>query len=202
MLITLLSCAEEISPNDDVDLDPIGQEDPIDDPGDEPGEDPGPAGVPAGDLDDPVVPVDDEPAWDGSAPDGPAGMEVAAVVSCTLFREPVEVTFVKTNDPWLWDVEVGPEGSFRVPELAPCYPQVGGSMPVMLWDPEPRITILSDGMVHTLDQTMRADFWEGGALPMEGSSYECDEALAQLGLAWPLPLTMTVLGPVEAEDAE
>jgi hypothetical protein len=200
MLITLLACAEELSPNDDLDVDPIDSEDPIDDPGEQPGgEEPDPQGVP---VDQPEAPVDDEPNWDGSAPDGPAGMEIVAIVSCTLFREPVELTFVKTTDPWLWDVEMGPEGSLRVPELAPCYPLVGGDMPVMLWDPEPRITILSDGMVHTLDQTMRPDFWEGGVLPMEGSSYECDDTLAQLGLSWPLPLTMTVLGPVEEQDEE
>ncbi len=192
MLITLIACVEAVSPDDDG-LDPIDPTDPT-----APTDLPAPDAEPPtpGPVDPPDEPVD-EPDWDGSAPEGPEGMEVDAIVSCALFREPVEVTFVKTNDPWLWDVALGPGGTFRVPELAPCYPLEGGDMPIMLWDPEPRITILSDGMVHTLDQTMRVDFWEGGALPMEGSSYECDQALLQLGLEWPLPLTMTVLGPVE-----
>jgi len=197
MLITLLACTEGFSPDHDGGLDPIDVEDPGDLPDGTDGTGSEPTGEP---VDQPDVPVDTVPDWDGSAPEGPAGMTVDAVVSCTLFREPVEVTFVKTDDPWLWEVELAPEGSFRVEELAPCYPLDGGDLPVMLWDPEPRITILSDGMVHTLDQTMRPDFWEGGVLPMEGSSYACDEALARLELTWPLPLTMTVLDDEEQDE--
>lgn len=188
-------------PDTDVGIDPNDHDFPLD-----PGDDTEPTGNQPPDLKPGVEVLPEEPdtepvpEWDGSAPEGPEGMEVYAVVSCTLFRDPVEVTFIKTNDPWLWDVVLQAEGSLRVPELEPCYPGEGGDMPIMLWDPEPRITILSDGMVHTLEQTMRTDFWEGSVLPMEGSSYACDEALLQLGLTWPLPLTMTVLGPEDEEE--
>lgn len=201
MLITLFACVEAMDPGGDAGLDPIGSEDP----GDPVGE-PEPPTDDGIDVDDPEVvvppeePVDDDPDWDGEPPEGPEGTEVYAVVSCTLFREPVDVTFVKTNDPWLWKVELGPEGSLRVPELAPCYPLEESDPPVALWDPAPRITIVSDGMVHTLEQTMRPDFWSGGLLPMEGSSEECDLALAELGLGWPLPLTMTVLDEAPEEE--
>lgn len=191
MLITLLACAEPgtfdpVAGNDSVD--PFDTNVPTD-----------PAAPPAGDpeppdtTDTPVEPVDNTPDWDGSAPEGPQGTEVTAIIACSLFLEPLEVVFVKTSDAWLWDIEMG-EGGLRIPGLEPCYPADGdGENPVALWDPAPRITIISSGMVHTLEQTMRSDFWAGTLLPVEESSAGCDAVLLDNDLEWPLDLTMTII---------
>ena len=191
MLITLMACVDP-SPSD-----PGGIDDPIDvtdpsgtiDPGTEPTEptDETPGGVTE-------TPSDNIPDWDGSAPEGPEGMEVHAVISCSLFLEPLAITFVRTEDDWLWEVTLDDGGGMRVPGLQPCYPADGGEMPVLVWDEAPVITIISDGMVHTLEQTMRNDFWAGTVAPIAESTAECDMALDVLGLSWPVDITMTILG--------
>jgi hypothetical protein len=194
MLITLMAVAC-VDPGP---LEPGDTNDPIDpiDPGQTTngGVDPG------GTTSDPTTdetetPPDQVPDWDGSAPEGPPGMELHAVFSCSLFVDPVEVTFVRTDDDWLWEIVPENGGGVHVPGLQPCYPADGGEMPVLLWDEAPLMTIISEGMIHTLEQTMRPDFWAGTVLPIDESSEQCDEALAALGLAWPVPLTMTMLGP-------
>jgi hypothetical protein len=194
MLIMLMACVDP-SPSDPggiddpIDVtDPIGTIDPGDDPVDTPDETPDET---PGTVTE--TPVDDIPDWDGSAPDGPEGMEIHAVITCSLFLEPVAVTFVRTADDWLWDIVLDDGGGMRVPGLQPCYPADGGEMPVLLWDDAPLITIISDGMVHTLEQTMRAGFWAGTVAPIAESTAECDAALADLDLAWPVEFTMTML---------
>jgi len=190
MLITLMMACVDPAPSSPGGLqDPVDVTDPIDtvDPGETPAETPDetPGGVTE-------TPSDQVPDWDGSAPDGPEGMQVHAVIACSLFLEPVAVTFTRTADDWLWAISLD-EGSMRVPGLQPCYPADGGDMPVLLWDEAPLMTIISDGLVHTLEQTMRNDFWAGTVAPIEESTEECNAALEDLDLSWPVDITMTVL---------
>jgi hypothetical protein len=192
MLITLMACADPSPPESGdvhVPVDVTEPNDPTDPITTDPIDTPEDTGSP------PVeTPVDEVPDWDGSAPEGPEGMQIHSVISCSLFLEPVAVTFVRTADDWLWDIVLDDGPGMRVPGLQPCYPNDGGAMPVLLWDEAPLMTIISDGMVHTLEQTMRDDFWAGTVAPSDESSAECDAALANLDLAWPVDITMTVLG--------
>ena len=191
MLIFLMACVDP-SPSDPGDhyvpVNPTGPTDTVDPPDT--------TDDPIDDTDGPQTqtPVDQVPDWDGSAPEGPVGMQVYAVISCSLWLEPLAVTFERTADDWLWNILLEDGGGMRVPGLQPCYPADGGEMPVLLWDEAPLITIISDGMIHTLEQTMRNDFWAGTVAPLEPSSAACDEALEKMDLAWPVPLTMTVVG--------
>jgi hypothetical protein len=140
------------------------------------------------------TPVDTDPlvpAWDTSPPDVKVGDSVYAVITCSLFLEPANAELVKTEDAWLWDLLMDGGGGLRIPGLEACYQGDGASM--VLWE-YGRITIITgNGVLHTLEPTMLENDWAGTVVPYGDSSAACNDALAELGLSWPLPIRMTVL---------
>jgi hypothetical protein len=143
------------------------------------------------DTDPPVDTGPILPEWDTTPPDVEIGEAVHAVITCSLFLEPANAIFVKTEDAWLWDLLMDGGGGLRIPGLEACYQGDGTSM--VLWE-YGRITIITgNGVLHTLEPTPLENDWAGTVVPYGDSSPACNDALAELGLSWPLPIRMTVV---------
>jgi hypothetical protein len=157
-------------------------------------------GVPGPDTEDTGTPPIDTgpppgPAWDSSPPDVNVGAVVPAVITCSLFLEPVDAEFTKLDDPWMWDLHLSDGGGLRIPGLEPCYEGNGQSL--VLWD-DTRISIITgNGVLHTLEPTVIQYDWAGTVVPAGESSPECTAALESFGLAWPLPIRMAIIPKAE-----
>lgn len=185
MLITVLACAEPApSTNPEViDTQPQNEQPPP------------PLGDPIVGLADtgslrPEL-VSSEIAWDAMPPDGLPGITRTVVFTCALLLEPIEAVITKTDDAWKWDIAL--DGAFHIPGLEPCYAG-SGNTPMFMWDPDPRITMITaNGIIHLLEPVGRENLYAGEVWPAHVSTAACEEILAENGVGWPLPLTMEVL---------
>ena len=189
MWILLWGCAgltaavDPTEPNDptDADSDTDSTSSPT-----EPAPDTTDTGTPPGDTD-----VPPGIGWDTTPPDVNVGDLVPAVITCSLFLEPVDAVFEKLEDAWMWDLKLLDGGGLRIPGLEACYEGNGESM--VLWD-DTRISIITgNGVLHTLEPTPIQYDWAGTVVPGGESSAECNAELESFGLAWPLPIRMAII---------
>jgi hypothetical protein len=153
------------------------------------------------DVVDTAPPVDTGPLlpeWDTGPPDVEVGEIVRAVITCSLFLEPANAEFVKTEDAWLWDLLMDGGGGLRIPGLEACYQGDGASM--VLWIDSQITIITGNGILHLLEPTPLENDWAGTVVPYGDSSPACNDALAEIGLTWPLPIRMTVVFKDEVEE--
>jgi hypothetical protein len=132
--------------------------------------------------------------WDPSPPDTELGAVLTLRAECSLLDGPATTLYRRASDT-RWE-QLPNLDNRMYPEVLACTdPQAED---YLLWMPDGEMEIAAGGVWHGLSPTVSDNRWVGTAELLNGSTPECDEALAQLGLAWPIGLSITVEDLVDA----
>lgn len=146
--------------------------------------------------DDPVAPGDDDDdddggdPWDAGEPDVPDGTLATFRLTCGLLTGPALKVYEKDGALWnelrLEETETTPR-----PELVPCFTE---GPKTMLWEQDGAIWIEAGGLGHDLAPVVTSEGrWLGGVQPLERMSGACQQALVDLGLSWPVNLSLELV---------
>lgn len=144
----------------------------------------------------PVDPGDDDDdddrvdPWDAGEPDVPDGTLATFRLTCGLLTGPSLKVYEKDGAIWnelrLEETETTPR-----PELVSCFTE---GPKTMLWESDGAIWIEAGGLGHDLLPVVTYEGrWLGGVQPIERASGACQQALAELGLSWPVNLSLELL---------
>lgn len=130
------------------------------------------------------------PTWDPTQPEALRGSILRVEVSCGLLEGTPVRAFRKVHDNGIrWEMLLPAEPDVH-PEVLPC---TTDSPNYLDWREDGDLEVLASDLWHELSPTATPNRWVGTTWPLSGSDPDCDASLAQLGLEWPVHLSMTVL---------
>lgn len=163
------------------------------------------------DLSDPTDPDEDEDAadnddttedltpldWDSAPPlEVGEGWILEARIVCGLLDRSADKIWENTGTVW---TELPSASDSRLLEgLEAC---AAHSDKVLRWDSEDSMYFEAAALGHWLEPTDTPGLWAGTVEPLGEVSPDCDAAMAQYGLTWPVPMTLEVLDVAPPEDA-
>ena len=128
--------------------------------------------------------------WDPSPAAAERGSILRVEVDCGLLEgTPVREFRKIETDGDLWEMLL-PATPDVHPEVLPCTQE---TQDYLEWLDNGDFEVLASDLWHELSPTATPNRWVGTTWPQSGSTPECDASLAQLGLEWPVHLSMTVV---------
>lgn len=128
--------------------------------------------------------------WDASPASVERGSVLRVEVSCGLLEGTPIREFRKLQDDGnTWEMLI-PDTPDVHPEVLPC---TQPTQDYLEWLDGGDWEVLASDLWHELSPSLVENRWVGTTWPQSGTTPECDESLAQLGLEWPVSLSMTVV---------
>jgi len=135
-----------------------------------------------------VDPLVEALGWSPYEPQVPIGTVVSTDIVCGFLEGVGSIT-------WTFDGERWPQTTMNLQpllELAPCFIAFGPGF--LEWNGDGSMYVEAGGLEHYLDPTDLENRWGGTAIPIGGASRDCLDALEQLDVEYPVPLTATIVG--------
>jgi hypothetical protein len=126
-----------------------------------------------------------------SPPEAAEGSTLSLILTCGLLDGPSQKDYELRGERWF---EVGGVGNGVFESLEPCLSRQGGDRDdkFMVWDDD-TLYMSAGGLDHDLTPTTVTDRWFGEVTSAREPSRACVDALADLGLAFPIALTVEII---------
>lgn len=134
--------------------------------------------------------------WDSSPPEVPLGSVMATVTYCALLTEygaPLHWTYMgDTEEGQLWQLVIEPGMPDVRPELQVCVSDA--ALDFMYWKSAELMHIVTGGLEHYMTPAVPVNRWMGEVAPLDVlDTPECDDAIASLGLSWPVTMQVEIV---------